>query len=92
MNDPRRITTLVAALVLSLGMAVSAVGGGLHLGVGEWSPPLFWSLVLGGLPGALVGARLATVVPARALHVVLLVWLVYLGSQLFYRGVHAIVV
>lgn len=89
-------TPLVAAQVvgtdLVFGLVLSAVGGGLHLTVGEWSPPLLRSLVLGGLPGALVGARLATVLPARALRVVLLVWLVYLGSQLFYRGVQAIIV
>ena len=75
---------------LLFGMALSAVGGGLHLGIGDWNPPLFLRLVTGGLPGALMGARLATVLPGRALRVALLLWLVYLGSQLLYRGILAV--
>jgi uncharacterized membrane protein YfcA len=46
--------------------------------------------VAGGLPGALAGARLATVLPARLLRSVLLVWLVYLGAQLLDRGLRAL--
>jgi hypothetical protein len=87
-------TPLAAAHVvgtdLLFGMALSAVGGGLHLSLGDWVPQLFLKLVAGGVPGALLGARLATVLPARALRVALLLWLVYLGSQLLYRGVHAL--
>lgn len=88
------LTPLVAAEVvgtdLLFGMALSTVGGGLHLGLGDWSQALFVKLVSGGIPGALLGARLATVVPARMLRIALLLWLVYLGSQLLYRGIQAV--
>lgn len=71
---------------LAFGLALSATGGALHLGLGDVAPRLLLQLVAGGLPGALAGAWLATRVPARAMRVGLLVWLVYLGSQLARRG------
>jgi uncharacterized protein len=72
---------------LVFGLTLSAVGGALHLGLGQWSPRLLLLLIAGGLPGALIGARLATVLPARLLRGVLLVWLIYLGSTLLWRAV-----
>src|SRR5437899_2128703 len=47
-------------------------------------------LVAGGVPGAILGARLASVLPTRTLRIALLVWLVFLGTQLLYRGVDAL--
>ena len=87
-------TSLNAAQVvgtdLAFGLALSAIGGGLHLGLGHLDLPLFLRLVAGGIPGALAGARLANVLPTRALRAGLLVWLVVLGTQLLYRGVLAL--
>ena len=75
---------------LVFGLVLSALGGGLHVGLGSWDPALFVKLVAGGLPGALAGARLATVLPAKLLRSVLLVWLLYLGAQLLDRGLRAL--
>ena len=87
-------TPLAAAQVvgtdLAFGLALSAVGGGLHLGLGHLDVPLFLRLVAGGVPGALSGARLANVLPTRVLRVGLLLWLVFLGTLLLYRGVQAL--
>ncbi|PYQ15778.1 MAG: permease [Acidobacteria bacterium] len=87
-------TPLTAAQVvgtdLAFGFVLSVVGGGLHLGLGHTDPALFFRLVAGGIPGAIVGARLATVLPTRTLRIALLVWLVFLGTQLLYRGVDAL--
>jgi uncharacterized protein len=87
-------TSLAAAQVvgtdLAFGLTLSAVGGGLHLGLGHLDRPLFLRLVAGGIPGGLAGARLATVMPTRALRAGLLVWLVFLGTQLLYHGVQAL--
>ena len=87
-------TTLLPAEVIGtdlvFGLSLSAVGGGLHLGLGAWNRELLLSLVTGGIPGALLGARLATVIPPRPLRVVLLVWLVYLGGELLLRGARAL--
>ncbi len=88
------LTPLAAAQVvgtdLLFGLALSTVGGGLHLTMGDWAPDLFLKLVAGGVPGALLGARLATVLPARVLRAALLVWLIYLGSQLLMKGIAAL--
>jgi uncharacterized membrane protein YfcA len=87
-------TPLDAAAVvgtdLAFGLTLSAVGGGLHLGLGHLDLPLFLRLVAGGIPGAIAGARLANFVPTRALRAGLLLWLVFLGTQLLYRGVAAL--
>ena len=87
-------TSLEAAQVvgtdLAFGLTVSAVGGGFHLGLGHLELPLFLKLVAGGIPGAFVGARLAGAFPTRALRAGLLLWLVFLGTQLLYRGALAL--
>lgn len=83
-------TTLAPAQVvgtdLLFGLAVSAVGGALHLGLGDVGGRLLLGLIAGGIPGALCGAWLATRAPGRALRVGLLLWLVWLGAQLALRG------
>jgi uncharacterized membrane protein YfcA len=85
------LTTLPAASVvgtdLLFGLTLSSIGGGLHVGMGAWDRGLLVQMILGGIPGGLLGARLATVLPPRPLRAVLLVWLVYLGGELLYRGV-----
>lgn len=75
---------------LVFGLALSGVAGGLHASIGNWSPPLLLALVAGGVPGAIVGARLAAVIPGRALRIALFTWLVYLGAHLTYRGISSI--
>ena len=75
---------------LAFGLCLSSVGGALHLGLGHTDYALFLRLVAGGIPGALIGARLANVMPTRALRAALLVWLIVLGTELLLRGVHAL--
>jgi uncharacterized membrane protein YfcA len=75
---------------LLFGFIVSTIGGGLHVSMGNFDKDLLFRLILGGLPGAFLGARLAGVLPGRTLRGVLLAWLVYLGSLLAYRGLHAV--
>jgi uncharacterized protein len=74
---------------LVFGLVVAAVGGGLHLGLGGVDSAILYRLVAGGIPGVLLGAHFASVVPARKLRLGLAIWLVYLGSQLLYRGLGA---
>jgi len=86
------LTSLAPAQVvgtdLVFGLAVSSVAGALHLSVGNFRPALLLALVAGGMPGAIVGARLTTLVPGRALRIALFAWLVYLGLHLCYRGIY----
>jgi hypothetical protein len=69
------------------GLILSAVGGGIHLGMGNVDPGLLLPLSVGGVFGALAGVRFAAKVPTRPLRYALLGWLVFIGSQLLYRGV-----
>lgn len=82
--------TQVVGTDLVFGLTLSAVGGGLHVGLGSLDSSLLLKLVAGGVPGALVGARLAHVLPPRPLRAVLLAWLVYLGGELLLRGVRSL--
>jgi uncharacterized membrane protein YfcA len=71
---------------LLFGLFVAGIGGGLHLGLGGVDSAVLYKLIGGGIPGVLLGAHFASVVPARKLRVGLSMWLVYLGTHLLYRG------
>ena len=90
----RSRTRLAAATVvgtdLAFGLALAAVGGGLHIAHGSWSPALLAQLATGGVVGAIVGARFASRVPARVLRLALLSWLVLVGGHLTWRGAHEV--
>lgn len=85
-----RLTALTPARVvgtdLCFGLLLSALGGGLHAGLGAWDRDLLVRLVLGGVPGALAGALLAGRAPQQVMRLVLLVVLFALGSQLLLAG------
>jgi uncharacterized protein len=89
-------TTLSTAAVvgtdLVFGLALSLVGGGMHVAFGAWQPELLLQLVAGGVVGALLGTRLAGVLPNRVLRVGLLLWLTYVGSTMTVQGVGDLVV
>ncbi len=78
--------TVVGTDIL-FGLVLSAVGGGIHLGMGHLDAPLLLKLATGGIIGALVGVQFAAKVPARPLRFALLGWLIFIGSQLLYRGI-----
>jgi len=71
---------------IAFGLILSAVGGGLHLSMGNVDHALLLKLALGGVFGAFAGVHLAARTPARPLRFALLAWLVFIGSQLLYRG------
>ena len=58
-NPPAKINATPSCVAttavpdLAFGLTLSAVGGGLHLGLGHLDRPLFLGLVAGGIPGAL---------------------------------------
>lgn len=71
---------------LLFGLAVSACAGGMHLAAGNWDAGVLVKLLLGGIPGAVVGAQLAGRVPARPLRAVILSWAMLLGILLAWQG------
>jgi len=65
---------------------VSGVGGGIQLHAGNYAPELLLKLVVAGIPGAVLGAQMATRLPSRPLRYALSAWILGLGAQLCYRG------
>jgi uncharacterized membrane protein YfcA len=84
--------TQVVGTDLFFGLALSLVGGGAHLAMGDFSSTVVLKLIAGGIAGAIVGATLATRVPARIFRYALSSWLVYLGFELCHKGWHSIAV
>lgn len=84
------LTALTAGQVVGtdmfFGLAISTVGGGIQLHAGNYAPELLWKLVAAGIPGAIVGANMASRLPSRPLRYALSVWIIGLGAQLCYRG------
>lgn len=74
-------TDLVHALLLS---SAATVG---HLSAGRVNVPLALAILAGGIPGVLLGARLAVAVPERRLRAGLAVLLIVLGIHLAWRTV-----
>lgn len=82
--------TEVVGTDLFFGLALSLVGGGAHLAMGDFSSTVVLKLITGGVAGAIVGSLLATRIPARIFRYALAGWLVYLGFELCQKGWHSI--
>jgi uncharacterized membrane protein YfcA len=80
------LTTLSTAEIvgtdLSFGLALSAVGGLIHAGLGDVNTAVLWKLLVGGVAGAIAGASLASRLPSKKLRFALCLALVYIGGQL----------
>ncbi len=83
----RLFACTVVGTDIVFGLVLSAVGGGLHLSMGNMDWPMFAKLVTGGVFGSVIGAYTASMVPGKPLRVALLIWLVFIGTQLLYRGI-----
>lgn len=73
---------------LFFGLCLSLVGSGFQVSAGNYNGAILAKLVIGGLVGAFAGTYLAAITPQRAFRVVLSLWLITLGIQLAWSGVH----
>jgi uncharacterized membrane protein YfcA len=84
------MTTLSPAEVIGtdilFGLMLSLVGGGFHLSAGHYSAAVLWQLLAGGLAGVMMGASLASKLPARPLRIALSLLLSVLGVQLCWKA------
>ena len=84
------LTKLTPAQVVGtdmlFGLVVSVIGGGFHLTAGHYDAALLTKLLVGGVAGAIAGANLSAVLPARPLRIALSVCLSLLGAELCWRG------
>lgn len=86
------ITPLTAAQVvgtdLFFGLCVALVGSGFQVSAGNFDSVILTNLIIGGVFGAFAGTYLAAIAPQRAFRVALSFWLILLGVQLCWSGVH----
>lgn len=85
------LTTMPARQVVGtdvfFGLALSLVGGGFQFMTGNYDGVLLTKLILGGIPGVLIGANLSALMPSRPLRFALSLWLMSLGGQLCWRSI-----
>ncbi len=87
------LTPLDAATVvgtdLCFGLALSVVGGGIHAALGSLNTAILLKLLIGGVPGALTGAMLASRLPSKQLRFALSLALAVLGAHICWKGMSA---
>jgi uncharacterized protein len=71
---------------LLFGLVLATVGAAVHWTFGSISTPLLVQLLLGGIPGVILGCLLARIVPARRLKVVVASIAICAGLQLVWSG------
>lgn len=89
MNCTRAAPAVVVGTDLVFGLALAAAAGSLHLSAGHVDSGALRQLYLGGIPGALAGAWMATFVPARPFRAALTLLMFGLGSRLVWEGVRS---
>ncbi|MCU1329567.1 MAG: putative rane spanning protein [Bryobacterales bacterium] len=85
-----RFTSLLPAEVvgtdLAFGLLLSASAGSIHAGLTGVPWAILLKLLIGGIPGVLVGTQLTKVLSPRKMRLALCVWLLYIGGELSWRA------
>ena len=71
---------------LVFGLVLSLIGGGVNAALGTLNRGVLLQLLIGGVPGAILGAYLAGKVPSKQLRMGLSVAMALLGASLFYKA------
>lgn len=71
---------------LVFGLVLALVGSAIHWTFGSISTPLLVQLLLGGVPGVILGCLLARIVPAKRLKTAVAVVAICAGLQLVWSG------
>src|SRR5215813_13524238 len=77
--------------VLLFGLVLAVVGSAVHWTFGSISTPLLVQLLLGGIPGVVLGCVLSRRVPAQRLKAVMAVIALAAGLQLVWSGARGII-
>ena len=85
-----RFTTLLPAEVvgtdLAFGLLLSVFAGGIHASMNGVPWLILGKLLVGGIPGVLIGTQLTKVLAPRKMRLALCMWLIYIGGQLSWRA------
>ena len=74
---------------LVFGLVLAAVGSAVHWTLGSVTTPLLAQLLVGGIPGVVLGCLLARRVPAHKLKAAVALIAIFAGLQLVWTGAHA---
>lgn len=72
------------------GLVLAAIGAAIHWTLGSISGPVLTQLLLGGVPGVLLGCVLSRKVPANRLKTVVAAIAICAGLQLVWTGIHTL--
>lgn len=71
---------------LLFGLVLAAIGSAFHWSFGSINMPILFQLLVGGIPGVVLGCMLAPRVPARKLKMVVAMVAIFAGLQLVWSG------
>jgi len=71
---------------LLFGLVLAVIGSAFHWTFGSISMPILFQLLLGGIPGVVLGCLLARIVPANKLKTVVALVAIFAGLQLVWTG------
>jgi uncharacterized membrane protein YfcA len=89
MNYSEITPSEVVGTDLLFGLVLAIVGSAVHWTVGSVSTGMLVQLLLGGIPGVVLGCILSTRVPAQKLKAVVATVAICAGLQLMWSGAHA---
>ena len=75
---------------LLFGLVLAVIGSAFHWSFGSISMPILYELLLGGIPGVVLGCLLAPKVPADKLKLVVALVAIFAGLQLVWSGGHTL--
>src|SRR6267142_1278400 len=75
---------------LLFGLVLAVIGSAFHWGLGSISLPILFQLLLGGVPGVVLGCLFAPKVPANKLRTAVAVVAIFAGLQLVWSGGHTL--
>ncbi|HYK39253.1 MAG TPA: sulfite exporter TauE/SafE family protein, partial [Candidatus Eremiobacteraceae bacterium] len=73
------------------GLVLAVIGSAVHWTLGTISTPVLWQLLVGGVPGVILGCLLARKVPAQRLKSVVAAIAILAGLQLVWSGSKSLV-
>ncbi|WP_031499204.1 sulfite exporter TauE/SafE family protein [Bryobacter aggregatus] len=86
MYKTRMEAATIVGTDLLFGLALSFMAGGIHVLFGHIDQALVFKMLLGGIPGAMLGSYLGTKIPSQTLQVAMSVVFGYLGLHMSWKG------
>lgn len=86
LNYSEMTPTQVVGTDLLFGLVLAVIGGAFHWSFGSISTPILFQLLVGGVPGVVLGCLLARKVPAHRLKTAVAMVAIFAGLQLVWAG------